>query len=162
MHYYFSDHLGSHTGAKKTPREPRANKTSITTRTAAWSTITARTLPRTTSSLAKNGTRKSVLDYFGARHYSSSIGRFMVPDPAGVDSVDFTNPQSWNLYAYVVNNPLTRVDPNGLCDEPPVFVASSTQESGAVDGLNGDDPCMTPPPSPPDVDPCQGKSGILQ
>jgi len=29
-------------------------------------------------------------------------------------SIDWANPQSWNQYAYVGNNPLRRVDQNGL------------------------------------------------
>jgi RHS repeat-associated protein len=50
-------------------------------------------------------------DYFGARYYSSSMGRFLSPDPIGGD---LTNPQSLNRYAYVLNNPLTNTDPTGL------------------------------------------------
>ena len=38
----------------------------------------------------------------------------MHPDPAGLAAVDPTNPQSWNRYAYVLNNPLKYIDPNGL------------------------------------------------
>jgi len=37
-----------------------------------------------------------------------------VPDPAGLAAVDLTNPQTWNRYAYVGNNPLNAVDPLGL------------------------------------------------
>ncbi len=47
------------------------------------------------------------------RHYSPS-GRWLSPDPAGLAAVDPTNPQSWNRYAYVMNNPLANVDPLGL------------------------------------------------
>jgi RHS repeat-associated protein len=50
-------------------------------------------------------------DYFGARYYGSSMGRFTAPD-SGVDQ-DATDPQSWNLYSYVQNNPLTRTDADG-------------------------------------------------
>jgi RHS repeat-associated protein len=50
------------------------------------------------------------------RQYSSSQGRWLVPDPAGLAAVDPTNPQTWNRYAYVGNNPLNRVDPLGLDD----------------------------------------------
>jgi RHS repeat-associated protein len=51
-------------------------------------------------------------DYFGARYYASAQGRFTSPDePLADQSVD--NPQSWNLYSYVRNNPLVMVDPTG-------------------------------------------------
>ena len=54
------------------------------------------------------------LTYMNARWYDSSIGRFIsadtiVPDP--------TNPQSFNRYAYVRNNPINFTDPTGHCRE---------------------------------------------
>ena len=51
-------------------------------------------------------------DFFNARYYTSSYGRFMSPDPANAGA-DITNPQSWNAYAYVLGNPLALVDPSG-------------------------------------------------
>jgi RHS repeat-associated protein len=54
------------------------------------------------------------LEDFMFRRYSPSQGRWISPDPAGVAAVDPMNPQSWNRYAYVLNNPLTLVDPLGL------------------------------------------------
>ena len=56
----------------------------------------------------------SGLDYFSARFYSSSMGRFSSPDPSGLTYADPTNPQSQNQYAYVASNPLIFIDPNGL------------------------------------------------
>ena len=56
-------------------------------------------------------------DYFGARYYGSSMGRFMSPDWSAkqepVPYSSLTNPQTLNLYAYVGNNPLTGLDPDG-------------------------------------------------
>lgn len=52
-------------------------------------------------------------DYFGARYYSSAMGRFLSPDPLGNQVADFSNPQTWNMYSYAVNNPLKFVDPTG-------------------------------------------------
>jgi RHS repeat-associated protein len=58
-------------------------------------------------------------DYFGARYYASSMGRFMSPDwsgtPVAVPWANFTNPQSLNLYSYAGNNPLVRIDKDGHC-----------------------------------------------
>ncbi len=54
------------------------------------------------------------LDYFGARYYGSALGRFTSPDPMGIFYADPTNPQSWNLYGYVWNNPLANIDPTGM------------------------------------------------
>jgi RHS repeat-associated protein len=55
---------------------------------------------------------ESGLDNFGARYDSSQYGRFMTPDEPLLWS-DKENPQSWNLYSYVQNNPLNRIDPTG-------------------------------------------------
>jgi len=52
------------------------------------------------------------LDYFGARYMSAAQGRFTSPDPKMFPSA-FDDPQSWNKYGYVRNNPLRLVDPNG-------------------------------------------------
>ena len=52
-------------------------------------------------------------DYFGARYYASTMGRFLSPDPL-LNSGHPDDPQSWNRYAYVDNNPLKYTDPKGL------------------------------------------------
>jgi RHS repeat-associated protein len=53
------------------------------------------------------------LDYFGARYMSSAQGRFTSPDPL-LSSGRPWDPQSWNRYSYVLNNPLRYTDPLGL------------------------------------------------
>jgi len=53
-------------------------------------------------------------DFAQARHYASGVGRFLSPDPSGLAYADPANPQSFNLYSYVGNNPLKFVDPTGL------------------------------------------------
>jgi len=52
-------------------------------------------------------------DYFGARYYASSMGRWLSPDKPFADQ-HTGNPQSWNLYEYGRNNPLRNVDLNGF------------------------------------------------
>lgn len=70
---------------------------------------------------AKERDAETGLDYFGARHYASSLGRFMIPDwaakPTDVPYANFGNPQSLNLYSYVENNPTTLGDVDGHCDD---------------------------------------------
>jgi RHS repeat-associated protein len=60
---------------------------------------------------------ESGLDDFDARYYSSNLGRFMSSDwsaiPAAVPYADFRDPQSINLYTYVRNNPISRIDSDG-------------------------------------------------
>ena len=70
--------------------------------------------PRSTG---KERDSESGNDYFGARYYASTMGRFLSPDwsakVAPVPYAKLDNPQTLNLYAYVGNNPLNRTDPTG-------------------------------------------------
>ncbi len=60
---------------------------------------------------------ESNLDNFGARYFTSAMGRFMTPDwaarPTAVPYAVFGDPQSLNLYAYVRNDPVTVADADG-------------------------------------------------
>lgn len=67
---------------------------------------------------------ESVNDYFGARYYTSSMGRWMSPDwsedPVPVPYADMSDPQTLNLYSYADNNPVSNRDSDGhnyqVCD----------------------------------------------
>src|SRR5271170_2289856 len=51
-------------------------------------------------------------DYFGARYYGSTMGRFMSPDPLNLTEDRLMNPwNTLNKYAYGANNPLKYIDP---------------------------------------------------
>jgi len=53
-------------------------------------------------------------DYFGARYYASSMGRWMSPDPINLTNERLMNPtNTLNKYAYGANNPLKYVDQDG-------------------------------------------------
>ncbi|MGH9473703.1 MAG: RHS repeat domain-containing protein, partial [Terriglobales bacterium] len=57
------------------------------------------------------------LDNFGARYYASSYGRYLTPDwsasPEPIPYANLGNPQSLNLYSYVLDNPVTETDADG-------------------------------------------------
>jgi RHS repeat-associated protein len=88
-----------------------------------WNAIRSR-------STGKERDSESGLDYFGARYYGSGLGRFTSPDPAGIFVADLSNPQSWNLYSYVWNNPLANIDPSGMS-------CQKTDDGGSVDDNDG-------------------------
>ena len=76
---------------------------------------------------------ESDLDYFGARYFSASLGRFTGPDAPFLDQWE-QDPQSWNLYGYVRNNPLVFVDPNG---EDCVYTSNRSESSVTVEVEQG-------------------------
>jgi RHS repeat-associated protein len=96
----------------------------------------------------KERDQESGNDYFGARYYASSMGRFLSPDwSAKVEPVPYSkldDPQTLNLYSYVLNNPLMLTDADGhACADPkkgcPItvqFRAFIPQKS--MDGFKGD------------------------
>ncbi len=83
-------------------------------------------------------------DYFEARYYASSMGRFMSPDWSAKEEpipyAKMDDPQTLNLYAYLINNPLAGVDADGHgpqdfpCDEIIVeqLVTQPTYQRGVL------------------------------
>jgi RHS repeat-associated protein len=93
---------------------------------------------------------ESGLDNFEARYNSSSLGRFMSADQIG-PAQHPGNPQSWNLYSYVLNNPLKLVDPSGefTCDAKTVsdkacddFQAALDKAQDAADKIGAGENCQ--------------------
>lgn len=73
-------------------------------------------------------TASNVYD-FAAREYGIQ-GRWPSPDPVGILSANPKDPQAWNRYAYVRNNPLRLTDPTGDQPAPP----PSTCDGGLDEG----------------------------
>ena len=53
------------------------------------------------------------LDFAQARYFNSGFGRFSSPDPLYFTAERLIDPQQFNLYVYVRNNPLKYIDING-------------------------------------------------
>jgi RHS repeat-associated protein len=66
---------------------------------------------------AVSGSTTNGLYDFLARELPPTQGRWLSPDPAGLGAATMRNPQTWNRYAYVGNNPLNSVDPLGLVND---------------------------------------------
>lgn len=110
VHYYFSNHLGS--ASLITDASGNIEQQSDYYPFGGIAYMSGSD-PNHYMFTGKERDSESGLDNFGSRYNSSSVGRFMTPDPSNL-SVDFLMPQSWNRYSYVLNNPLALVDRNGL------------------------------------------------
>jgi hypothetical protein len=91
------------------------------------------------------------------RYYSNAYGRFMTPD-LSTTGQDPTSPQSWNKYAYVMGDPVNRLDPSGL-----VSCTVNQDDSQCHDpGDNGDGSGGTCDPSDASssCDFCYGVDGV--
>jgi hypothetical protein len=71
------------------------------------------------------------MDYFHARYFGAALGRFTSPDPGNIGA-SLYNPQTWNGYSYVANNPLNSVDPSGACDVAIYGITMNPGESSLV------------------------------
>ena len=108
-HYRHSDWLGS-SRLTSTP----SRTVSSTVAYAPFGETYAQSGTADTSFTGQNQDTTSGDFDFLYREYTSSQGRWPSPDPAGQAAVDPSNPQSWNRYAYVLNNPLGYTDPLGM------------------------------------------------
>ena len=72
------------------------------------------------------------LIHMNGRVYDPAIGRFLSPDPIIQDPY---NSQNYNRYSYVLNNPLSMVDPSGYAAQETVsFLGFGFNSSGIWDG----------------------------
>lgn len=91
-----------------------------------------------------------------ARYESGRWGAFLAPDPfAG--SMNITNPQSLNRYAYVTNNPISSIDPLGLAPQSINCPLDIFGQCGIPDGQGGIMSCTGDGMAIP----CGGVPGLL-
>ena len=103
--YRMTDHLGSLVGTLSS-----AGAVLSTQDVAPFGEIFAGSSSDPFTFTGKERDQESGNDYFGARYFGSSMGRFMSPDEFGGHLED---PQTLNKYAYARNKPLSYVDPDG-------------------------------------------------
>jgi len=148
VHYYFSDHLGSSnvvTSATGTTIEEESDFYPF-----GGERVLTDLLPdQRYKFTGKERDPESGLDYFGARYYSSSLGRFITPDefaggpvdafssndpspPGPLPYADIANPQSLNKYAYTYNNPLRYTDPDGHIVDTLLDIGFTAYSASAV------------------------------
>jgi RHS repeat-associated protein len=114
VHYYFSDHLGSHgvienaTGTTCEQDIDYYPYGGVENDYCSGSGVT-----QNYKFTGKERDAESGLDNFGARYGASSIGRFMSADPKMIGRQRMRDPQQWNLYPYSRNSPTSYFDPDG-------------------------------------------------
>lgn len=137
--YYFSDHLGSSnvvTNATGTTIKEESDFYPFGGERVITDTVSDQNYKFT----GKERDTESNLDYFGARYYSSNLGRFITPDwaaaPTAVPYAEFGNPQSLNLYSYLKNNPIKATDPDGHGDPVTDLLLNPGFQQAVGEGVN--------------------------
>lgn len=115
VHYYLSDHLGS--SDVVTDASGNIQNESDYYPFGGERAVTQNLSNQRYKFTGKERDTESGNDYFGARYYSSTMGRWISPDwsakPEAVPYSNLGNPQSLNLYGYVRNNSSSSVDSDG-------------------------------------------------
>jgi RHS repeat-associated protein len=115
LYYLFGDHLGS--------TSVSTNNTGATTNDVRYFAYGGQrsgnvlNLPTDHTFTGQRRDGDTGLLFYNARWYDPAVGRFLQADTIVPEPGD---PQSLNRYAYTRNNPLSRVDPSGHADIPPI------------------------------------------
>ena len=142
VNYYFSNHLGSASVITSATGVIQEQMDFYPFGGVAYSSGSD---PNHYKFTGKERDTESGLDNFGARYFTSGLGRFMTPDwavrPTAVPYALFGDPQSLNLYTYVRNDPVTRADADGhecpeaqRCNKKGADTQSSAEEAGLYNG----------------------------
>jgi RHS repeat-associated protein len=164
LHYYFSDHLGTHAVVENAAGTQCEQDIDYYPYGGQQSDYCTTPVSQNYKFTGKERDGESGLDNFGARYDTSNLGRFMTPDwaakPKTVPYANFGNPQSLNLYSYVENNPTTFGDPDGhgpSCNDYPGLCAAirdavsggKSLGDGVASYLSTQATINTKPPKPP-------------
>jgi RHS repeat-associated protein len=167
LHYYFSDHLGSHGVVENINGTACEQDIDYYPYGGLENDYCTTPVAQHYKFTSKERDTESGLDHFGARYDASSMGRFMTPDwaanPEDVPYANFGNPQSLNLYSYALNNPLKLVDIDGhdlvvaaslqnIVNKLRTESASFNAELAAHEGPNSPNLTFTSGSTPNDVD----------
>ncbi len=156
IYYYFADQLGTSrvivqagqtTACYEADFYPFGGERAVTN-----------TCPQNYKFNGKERDTESGADYFGARYLSSSFGRWFSADwsasPEPVPYADFSNPQTLNLYAFVLNSPITHADLDGhtqgyvLVRAGDEYFAQGIAEPALGSGLGSMGPTTDEPEAP--------------
>jgi RHS repeat-associated protein len=114
LHYYFADHLGS----ERVVQNSTGSACEQDIDYYPYGGVQNDYCPSASQTYKFTGAERdgaTGLDALGVRNYSSSLARFMTPDPGHASGLAHPeNPQSWNPYSYAVNNPLKFTDTSGF------------------------------------------------
>jgi RHS repeat-associated protein len=109
LYYLFADHLGSTSVVANSSGSKTAE-----VRYKAWGEdrYTSGTVPSGYRFTGQRVEASLGLYYYGARWYDAYLNRWIQPDTIIPDPY---NPQGWDRYTYVNNNPVRYTDPSGHC-----------------------------------------------
>jgi RHS repeat-associated protein len=111
-YYYVSDHLG--TARLITQADGTVCYEAVYYPWGVEQHVFTDTCPQNYKFTGKERDSETGLDNFGKRYHASSMGRFMSPDSLLILKQKLIDPQQWNMYSYVRNNPLRFIDPTGM------------------------------------------------
>jgi RHS repeat-associated protein len=111
--YYFADHLGTSRVIVQSGQTTLCYDADYYP-FGGEAVVVTNTCPQNYKFTGKERDSESGLDEFGARHYASTMGRWISPDAINITDERVLNPaNTLNKYIYGGNNPLKYIDPDG-------------------------------------------------
>jgi len=136
LHFFANDHLGSTSLTLNSNGSVFSELRYKPFGETRWSQATTPTQRRFTGQIQDFDLVNMQLYFYNARYYDPELARFTQADTI-VPSMG--NPQSWNRYSYVYNNPINYIDPTGHdpLDEEwrKAFIAEHGREPDWLDEL---------------------------